>query len=505
MLSHVLEQVAAGKVLLKAGHEVHLILDSRFDPSLVKKFQNDGFRLHFFKAPTSFVTFSSEEYKKHLGDQIFNANVDFYTHLAIVGEQVNEECGYMLEDKKFIDELKDVGFDLAIPEPFAVIMCPLIIPKYLKIPFVSLTNLYFAFQIRSPALPTYYLRHFQTADDKREMSFFVRFKQLLVIIFFSSRLSPLNRNLTLLHKYAPEFATWDELLRESLLFFYEVDHHFTNFLPAFPNHISVAGLTCSPAKPPPENILNFINSRIVNGKDPGVIVMTFGSSADYMPRGIVKKFFNVFSQLNETIIAKFTIKKTDKELLALVPPNLLILNWLPQNDLLGHPSTKLFITHCGNNGQHEALYHGVPMLGFPLFAEQHMNARRMTVKGFGLGMNILTFTESDLLQNILEIEQNPNYRSSIKLASKAFRDQPMTAQERILFWIEHVIKHGGAHLRSGAMDLPLYQFLCFDTVGTLLLIVIVIIVVTLKLSVHCVEKFIRCYKIRFCKKKEKEL
>jgi UDP:flavonoid glycosyltransferase YjiC (YdhE family) len=45
--------------------------------------------------------------------------------------------------------------------------------------------------------------------------------------------------------------------------------------------------------------------------------------------------------------------------------NVLFLPWLPQNDLLGHPKTKLFITHCGKNGIFEALYHGIPMIGFP--------------------------------------------------------------------------------------------------------------------------------------------
>ena len=27
--------------------------------------------------------------------------------------------------------------------------------------------------------------------------------------------------------------------------------------------------------------------------------------------------------------------------------------WVPQNDLLGHPSTRAFLTHCGSNGMYE--------------------------------------------------------------------------------------------------------------------------------------------------------
>ena len=60
-----------------------------------------------------------------------------------------------------------------------------------------------------------------------------------------------------------------------------------------------------------------------------------------------------------------------------IPDNVKIVPWLPQNDLLGHPNTRLFITHCGVNGQHEAIYHGVPMIGFPIFSEQMYNCKRL--------------------------------------------------------------------------------------------------------------------------------
>ncbi|ESO01580.1 hypothetical protein HELRODRAFT_174537 [Helobdella robusta] len=143
-------------------------------------------------------------------------------------------------------------------------------------------------------------------------------------------------------------------------------------------------------------------------------------------------------------------------------------DWLPPNDLLGHPSTQLFITHCGNNGQHEALYHGVPMLGFPLFAEQDKNARKIIALDYGITMDILSFTKTKSFENIQEVIHNPKYKTTIQRVSKAFREQPMTARQKTVFWIEHVIKHGGDPLRSSAMDLPMYQFLCFDTLALLI-------------------------------------
>ena len=39
----------------------------------------------------------------------------------------------------------------------------------------------------------------------------------------------------------------------------------------------------------------------------------------------------------------------------------------------GHPKTKGFITHSGTNGTYEAIYHEVPMVGFPVFADQPHN------------------------------------------------------------------------------------------------------------------------------------
>ena len=45
--------------------------------------------------------------------------------------------------------------------------------------------------------------------------------------------------------------------------------------------------------------------------------------------------------------------------------NLILSDWLPQREILNHPKTKLFLTHCGANGVIEAIYYGVAMLGFP--------------------------------------------------------------------------------------------------------------------------------------------
>ncbi|KAI3842263.1 hypothetical protein MKW98_026053 [Papaver atlanticum] len=57
---------------------------------------------------------------------------------------------------------------------------------------------------------------------------------------------------------------------------------------------------------------------------------------------------------------------------------LVVSSWAPQIQILEHGSTGGFLTHCGWNSTLESIMHGVPLIAFPLFAEQTMNAVMLT-------------------------------------------------------------------------------------------------------------------------------
>ncbi|KAJ9170827.1 hypothetical protein P3X46_018901 [Hevea brasiliensis] len=52
--------------------------------------------------------------------------------------------------------------------------------------------------------------------------------------------------------------------------------------------------------------------------------------------------------------------------------------WAPQTEILSHPSVGGFLSHCGWNSTLESIVNGLPMIAWPLYAEQGMNATMLT-------------------------------------------------------------------------------------------------------------------------------
>ena len=83
------------------------------------------------------------------------------------------------------------------------------------------------------------------------------------------------------------------------------------------------------------------------------------------------------------------------------------MSWLPQNDILGHPKTRLFIGHAGINGILETTYHGVPMICSPFFGDQFDNARMVKRAGFGEVVDLAATSSEELVNLIRKVLSEP--------------------------------------------------------------------------------------------------
>lgn len=103
----------------------------------------------------------------------------------------------------------------------------------------------------------------------------------------------------------------------------------------------------------------------------GFVFVSMGSSvqASGMPEALRQIFVAVFSALPYNVIWKWEGAKI-KDL----PTNVRTAAWWPQQELLGHPKLRAFVSHGGLLSLHEAAYHGAPTLVLPVFCDHDGNA-----------------------------------------------------------------------------------------------------------------------------------
>ncbi|KAJ8407774.1 hypothetical protein AAFF_G00268180 [Aldrovandia affinis] len=180
---------------------------------------------------------------------------------------------------------------------------------------------------------------------------------------------------------------------------------------------------------------------------------------------------------------------------AIAGNNTLLVKWMPQNDLLGHPKTRAFVAHGGTNGVQEAIYHGMPVLGIPLFFDQYDNLLRLANKGGAKILDIITINRDIFLQALQEVLHEPSYRMNMQRLSRLHLDQPMKPLDHAIFWIEFVMRHkGAAHLRTESYRMPWYTYHSVDVIAVLLAAVFLMLLTTV-----AVIRFLCC---RVCFKRK---
>ena len=289
---------------------------------------------------------------------------------------------HLFDDETMMEQLQRNNYDLVIVEGAEPGRYQLLLPYKLNVPFIVISHRHYPWLAKIPALPS--VEGFQGTFVLGPDSTFIDriFNTVTWLIFETiaappSYLSGMSDNV--FDELLPEKENigFTRLLRKSEMFLILMDtlcteHHRVSA----PHYQFIGGLGARDPKPLPRKLQAFMDSA----SEHGVIVMTFGSGMKRIRKHILEPVLEVFKALKQKVI----IRHDDDISHESVPSNVLIQNWLPQNDLLAHPNTKLFITHGGPGGQTEAVYHGVAMLMMPMVTDQFYNARRAQQRGYGL-------------------------------------------------------------------------------------------------------------------------
>uniref|UniRef100_A0A182JWK3 UDP-glucuronosyltransferase n=1 Tax=Anopheles christyi TaxID=43041 RepID=A0A182JWK3_9DIPT len=253
--------------------------------------------------------------------------------------------------------------------------------------------------------------------------------------------------------------------------------------PLMPNMIPVGGLQILPAKPLPEDL-----RKVVEGAKNGFILFSLGSNARSDLLGL-ERIRNILTAMERLPQYQFLWKfESDESKLPMtVPKNVYIRAWMPQNDLLAHPNIKLFITHSGLLSTQEAIWHGVPIIGFPVFADQFRNINYCVEAGIGKRLSIHRFLAEELVQAVKEVLAGDKYSGKMKRVSRLFRDQKETPLERAVWWCEWVLRNPDADmLQSRAIYMSWFQKYSYDVLSFYLVMIFAFVALTWKV-IHTVK------------------
>ena len=266
-----------------------------------------------------------------------------------------------IEDTDVLSAIRSFGLELVIMN--AAFPAAVLLTEILGLPIVGVFHaapaqpLLEAFNL--PSFLSFVPQFWMGLNPNVKWSFFGTLKNLFTYVGFRSLVRYMNRPVeALVAEY--KLPPYKSMLQKVPMVLVASD--FAVDAPSLvPPHIEYVGpFTLEPPKPLPADLEEFV----AGAGERGVVLVSFGTVVQLGSSHLMNGIADVLKELPWRTIWK--IAEGAEALNATeLGSHVLMSDWVPQNDFLGHPNVKAFITHEGHNSLMEAAYHGVPIVAIP--------------------------------------------------------------------------------------------------------------------------------------------
>ncbi|RDD42316.1 UDP-glucuronosyltransferase 1-7 [Trichoplax sp. H2] len=213
--------------------------------------------------------------------------------------------------------------------------------------------------------------------------------------------------------------------------------------PLLPNVKVIGTFSAKPAKPLSSDLEVFMNG------ERKVVYISFGSIYENFDAEKIKVFIDAVNRIPYKVVWKSKASVKD------VGSHVKIVNWAPQNDILG----------------------------MPISADQIDNAKQVVRAGLGIEINIRKLTSNDIDNGIARVTTDRSnllfterYQENAKHISTAIHSQRRSPQDTAVGWAEYIIANKGAkHLRMEGYKLSIVEFYMLDVALAWIIIIMTVI------------------------------
>lgn len=235
----------------------------------------------------------------------------------------------ILDDVALVGHLREAKFDLLLTDP--AFPAGVLLANFLHLPMVynvRWLNAGDAHMQIAPSPPSHVPMYNSLLHD--QMSFLQRMENFLRNLFSILQeqyiIVPIYSEL--LERHFPPGTDLLSMQQSADIWLMRVDFVFEFPRPTMPNVVYIGGFQCHPAQALPEELEEFMQSS----GEHGAVIMSLGAAVGALPTSITEAIATAFAEIPQKVVWRYHGERP-----LTLGNNTLLLEWFPQNDLLGHP------------------------------------------------------------------------------------------------------------------------------------------------------------------------